>query len=67
MEQFQGAERLIVQTIMDSPKDSAGYVEDTQIARPARYRFRMFRIGWKHWKARDSSNGQGKLEDSVPM
>ena len=32
MEQFQGAERLIVQTIMNSPKDSAGYVADTQIA-----------------------------------
>ena len=32
MEQFQGSERLIVQTIVDSPKDSAGYVEDTRIA-----------------------------------
>ena len=32
MEQFQGAEKLIVQTIMNSPKDSAGYVADTQIA-----------------------------------
>jgi len=33
MEQFQGFERLIVQTIVNSPKDSAGYVEDTQIAK----------------------------------
>ena len=32
MEQFQGSERLIVQTIMNSPKDPAGYVQDTQIA-----------------------------------
>ena len=32
MEQFQGSERLILQTIVDSPKDSAGFVEDTQIA-----------------------------------
>jgi len=32
MDQFQGSERLIVQTIVNSPKDSAGYVEDTQIA-----------------------------------
>ena len=32
MEQFQGSERLILQTIVDSPKDSAGYVADTQIA-----------------------------------
>ena len=32
MEQFQGSERLILQTIADSQKDSAGFVEDTQIA-----------------------------------
>ena len=32
MEQFQGSERLILQTILDSPKNSAGYVEDTRIA-----------------------------------
>ena len=32
MEQFQGSERLILQTILDSPKNSAGYVADTQIA-----------------------------------
>ena len=32
MEQFQGSERLILQIIVDSPKDSAGYVEDTRIA-----------------------------------
>ena len=32
MEQFQGSERLILQIILDSPKNSAGYVEDTQIA-----------------------------------
>ena len=33
MEQFQGSERLILQTIVDSPKDSAGFVEDAQIAK----------------------------------
>jgi formylglycine-generating enzyme required for sulfatase activity/predicted transcriptional regulator len=33
MEQFQGSERLILQIIVDSPKDSAGYVEDTRIAK----------------------------------
>src|SRR5271157_4957346 len=32
MEQFQGSERLILQIIVDSPKNSAGYVEDTRIA-----------------------------------
>ena len=32
MEQFQGFERLILQIIVDSPKNSAGYVEDTRIA-----------------------------------
>ena len=32
MEQFQGSERLILQTIVDSPKNSAGYVEDSRIA-----------------------------------
>ena len=36
MEQFQGSERLIVQTIVNSPKDSAGYVEDTQIAKTSK-------------------------------
>ena len=32
MEQFQGSERLILQIIVDSPKNSAGYVKDTRIA-----------------------------------
>src|SRR5208337_4275881 len=32
MEQFQGSERLILQIIVDSPTNSAGYVEDTRIA-----------------------------------
>src|SRR6516165_3479016 len=32
MEQFEGAERLILKTMLDLPKKSAGYVEDTQIA-----------------------------------
>ena len=36
MEQFQGSERLILQTILDSPKNSAGYVEDTQIAKASK-------------------------------
>src|SRR5271166_6762972 len=32
MEQFQGSDRLILQIIVDSPTNSAGYVEDTRIA-----------------------------------
>ena len=32
MEQFQGSERLILQTILDSPKNSAGFVEGSKIA-----------------------------------
>ena len=32
MEQFQGSERLILQTNLDSPKNSAGFVEGSKIA-----------------------------------
>jgi hypothetical protein len=38
MEQLEGAERLILQTILDSPKDSADFVEDTQIATASKTR-----------------------------
>jgi formylglycine-generating enzyme required for sulfatase activity len=36
MERLDGAERLILKKILDLPKNSAGYVEDTQIAKASK-------------------------------
>ena len=45
MDQLQGSEKVILQAIVDSPRDSAGYVEETKIAEATRTAIQDVRIG----------------------
>ena len=67
MEQFQGSERLILQTIVDSPKNSAGYVEDTQIAKTSKISVQDVQNWLETLEGKGFVERAKRTEGSVPM